>query len=119
MCLSPLVFIIRWPFNLIMVTHASDTVGFPALLNEMLRKTHYTFRPEYATYARGYGVGLVDYVATLHLEARMVVGSETYNFQTRGTSPEMAIQEVAREAMTRLRHEHWELWGRSPSPTSR
>jgi hypothetical protein len=53
---------------------------------------------------------MVDYVATLHLEARMVVGSETYDFQARGTSPEMAIQEVALEAITRLRYEHQELW---------
>jgi hypothetical protein len=95
---------------LIMATHAPETVGFPTLLNEMLRQAHYTFQPEYAVYARGYGVGMVDYVATLHLEARMVVGSETYDFQARGTSPEMAIQEVALEAITRLRYEHRELW---------
>jgi hypothetical protein len=85
---------------LIMATHAPETVGFPVLLNEMLRRAHYTFQPEYAVYARGYGVGMVDYVATLHLEARMVVGSKAYDFQDRGTSPEMAIQEVAQEAIT-------------------
>ncbi|RLN15924.1 hypothetical protein C2845_PM02G17380 [Panicum miliaceum] len=93
-----------------MATRAPETVGFPALLNEILRRTHYTFRPEYAVYAHGHGVGMVDYVATLHLEARMVVGSEAYDFQARGTSPEMAIQEVAREAITRLHYEHRELW---------
>ncbi|KAG2592047.1 hypothetical protein PVAP13_5NG523300 [Panicum virgatum] len=93
-----------------MATRAKDTIGFPAPLNEMLRRAHYTFRPEYAVYARGYGVGMVDYVATLHLEARMVVGSEAYDFQAKGTSLEMAIQEVAREAITRLRYEQQELW---------
>jgi hypothetical protein len=61
-------------------------------------------------YARCYGVGMVEYVATLHLEARMVVGAKTYDFHTWGTSVEMAIQEVARGAITRLRHEHRELW---------
>jgi hypothetical protein len=85
---------------LIVVTRTPETIGFLVLLNEMLRRTHYTFRPEYAVYAHGYGVGRVDYIATFHLEARMVVGSEAYDFQARGTSPEMAIQEVAREAIT-------------------
>jgi hypothetical protein len=75
----------------IMATRAPEMVGFSALLNEMLRRAHCTFQPEYAVYARGYGVGMVDYVETLHLEARMVVGSEAYDFQARGTKPEMPI----------------------------
>jgi hypothetical protein len=49
-------------------------------------------------------------MATLHLEARMVVGVVKYDFRTCGTSVEMVIQEVAREAITHLRHEHRELW---------
>jgi hypothetical protein len=96
--------------KLIMATRAPETIGFPALLNEMLRRAHYTFQPEYGVYAGDYGVGLVDYMASLHLEARMVVGAVTYDFRACGTSVEMAIQEVAREAITRLRHEHRELW---------
>jgi hypothetical protein len=63
-----------------MATRAPETIGFPALLNEMLRRAYCTFQPEYAVYALGHGVGLVDYMATLHLEARMVVGAETYDF---------------------------------------
>jgi hypothetical protein len=39
-------------------------------------------------------------LATLHLEARMVVGAETYDFNAWGTSVEMAIQKVARGAIT-------------------
>jgi hypothetical protein len=66
--------------KLIMATRAPETIGFPALLNEMLRRAYCTFQPEYAVYALGHGVGLVDYMATLHLEARMVVGAETYDF---------------------------------------
>jgi hypothetical protein len=93
-----------------MAARAPETVGFPALLNDMLRRAHYTFRPEYAVHACGYGVGMVEYVATLDLEARMVVGAETYDFNAWGISVEMAIQEVARGAITRLRHEHREHW---------
>jgi hypothetical protein len=96
--------------KLIMATRAPETIGFPAILNEMLRRAHYTFQPDYEVYARGYGVGLVDYMATLHLEARMVVGAVAYDFRACGTSMEMVIQEMAREAITRLRYEHRELW---------
>ena len=53
--------------------------------------------------------GMVDCVTTLQLEARMVVGSEAYDSQARATSPDAAIQEVDREAIARLRHEHREL----------
>jgi hypothetical protein len=96
--------------KLIMVTRAPETTGFPAVLNEMLSRAHYTFQPEYEVYARGYGVGLVDYMATLHLEARMVVGAVKYDFRACGTSMEMVIQEVACKAIARLCHEHRELW---------
>jgi hypothetical protein len=96
--------------KLIMATRAPEITRFPTILNEMLRRAHYTFQPEYEVYARGYGVGLVDYMVTLHLEARMVVGAVKYNFRACGTSVEMVTREVAREAITRLCHEHLELW---------
>jgi hypothetical protein len=96
--------------TLIMATRAPDTIGFPAILNEMLRSSHYFFQPEYEVYARGCGVGLVDYMASLHLEPRWMVGAVRYNFRACGTSVQMVIQEVAREAIARLRHEHRELW---------
>jgi hypothetical protein len=96
--------------TLIMATRAPETIGFPAILNEMLRRSHYFFQPEYEVYARGYGVGLVDYMASVHLEARLVVGDVKYNFRACGTSVQMVIQEVAREAIARLCHEHRELW---------
>jgi hypothetical protein len=85
--------------KLIMATRAPEMPGFPAILNEMLRRSNYLFQPEYEVYARGVGVGLVDYMATLHLEARLVVGAVKYNFRACGTSVEMVIQEVAREAI--------------------
>lgn len=97
-------------FKLIMATRASETIGFPAVLNEMMKKARYDFRPEYTVYACGIGVGLVEFMACLRLEARMVVGAETYDFQAFGTSVEGVIQEVARVAIARLRYEHRELW---------
>ena len=62
--------------------------------------------------------GMVDCVTTLQLEARMVVGSEAYDSQARATSPDAAIQEVDREAITQLHHEHLEL-RRTLTPTFR
>ena len=48
----------------------------------------------------------------------MVIGAEKYDFHARGTSVEMAIQEVAREAIVRLRYEHRELWEALHQPSS-
>ena len=93
-----------------MATRMEETIGFPAILNEMMRCARYAFLPEYAVYARGYGVGLVDYVATLHLGPRMVIGPPPPDFEAWGTSMEMAIQGVAQSAIVVLRHEHPELW---------
>ena len=93
-----------------MATRMEETIGFPVILNEMMRRARYAFRPEYAVYAQGYGVGLVDYVATLHLGPRMVIGPPPPDFEAWGTSMEMAIQGVAQSAIVVLRHEHPELW---------
>jgi hypothetical protein len=41
--------------RLIMATRAPETPGFSAILNEMLRRSHYLFQPEYEVYARGFG----------------------------------------------------------------
>ncbi|CAL4977154.1 unnamed protein product [Urochloa decumbens] len=95
--------------NYTLATHALDTVGFPALLNETLVKVNYTFKPKYVVYARGYGMGMVEYVARIYLE-RMEMGFEPFRFEAVGTSPEMAIQEVAHGALAQLRYELRELW---------
>ena len=71
--------------SLIMPTRAVDTIGFPVILREMMRHARYAFWPEYAVYAEGYGVGLVNYVATLQLGARMEIGAASYEFQAWGT----------------------------------
>ena len=58
------------------------------------------------------------HMVVLHREARMVVRSKAYNFQARGTSPDIAIQEVDRQAITQLHQEHREL-RRTLTPTFR
>ena len=68
-----------------MATCATETIGFPTILNEMIRSALYAYQPEYAVYARGYGEGMVDYMATLHLGARMEIGAASYEFQAWGT----------------------------------
>lgn len=45
------------------------------------------------------------HTTTVHIIARMVTGSVPYNFQARGTSIGMAVQEVAYVAMSHLCHE--------------
>ena len=97
-------------WTLIMATRAESVVGFPALLNEAMRGSHYELRPEYAVYAMGIGVGLAEFEATLLIHARGVEGVTSFEFGVRGSSVEMAIQEVARVALFRLRYEHAELW---------
>ncbi|CAO2171635.1 unnamed protein product [Urochloa humidicola] len=97
--------------NLVMVTRATDVEGFPSLLNEMLWRGNFSYRPEYSVYARGRGPGLVDYSATLFIPQRLVEGEHhSYNLVAHGTSTGMAIQEVAYKAMALLRQEIPELW---------
>ncbi|CAL4913301.1 unnamed protein product [Urochloa decumbens] len=97
--------------NLVMVTRARDVEGFPSLLNEMLWRGNFSYRPEYSVYARGRGPGLVDYFAAMFIPQRLVEGEHhSYNLVAHGTSIGMAIQEVAYKAMSLLRQEIPELW---------
>lgn len=97
-------------WTLIMATRTENVIGFPALLNEAMRRSRYELRPEYAVYTMGIGVGLAEYKATLLIHARGVVGATSFEFGVGGTSTEMVIQEVARVALIRLHYEHQELW---------
>lgn len=67
-------------------------------------------RLEYAVYAMGIGLGLAEYRATLHINARSVVGAFPFEFEVVRSSLEITIQEVAHEALTHLRFEHQDLW---------
>ncbi|KAJ1255607.1 hypothetical protein BS78_K182400 [Paspalum vaginatum] len=96
--------------RLVMATCAEGVEGFPFILDEMLWRGNFSFRPEYAVYARGHGPGLVDYVATLFVPKRLVEGvSEPHQYVAVGTSVEMSIQTVAYKAIGVLRSEVMEL----------
>ncbi|CAO2208236.1 unnamed protein product [Urochloa humidicola] len=94
----------------IMATRASEIVGFPALLNEALKTARFIHKPEYKVFARGYAIGLDEYMARLHLGEREGERGKTYVFEAMGTSAEMAVHEVARGALAYLRYELRELW---------
>lgn len=50
-----------------------------------------------------------EYLALINIIARHVTGSIPYGFQARGTSEATALQEVARVALSHLRHDLTEL----------
>ncbi|KAJ1265007.1 hypothetical protein BS78_08G044700 [Paspalum vaginatum] len=96
--------------RLVMATHVDGVEGFPSILDEMLWRGNFSYRPEYAVYAKGHGPGLVDYVATLFVPKRLVEGvTEPHRFVAVGTSVEMAIQAVAYKAIGILGSEVMEL----------
>ncbi|CAN6371547.1 unnamed protein product [Urochloa humidicola] len=95
----------------VMATRAPETVGFPALLDGAVRMAHFYLKPEYEMFARGYAVGLDEYMARLHLGEREGEEGKVYVFEAFGTSAEMAVHEVARVALMYLRYEVQELWG--------
>ncbi|CAO2198331.1 unnamed protein product [Urochloa humidicola] len=95
----------------IMATRAPETVGFPALLDGAVRMARFYLKPEYEVFARGYAVGLDEYMARLHLGEREGEEGKVYVFEAFGTSAEMAVHEVARVALMYLRYEVQELWG--------
>ncbi|CAN6229582.1 unnamed protein product [Urochloa humidicola] len=95
----------------IMATRAPEAVGFPAILDEAVRRARFLLKPEYEVFARGYAVGLDEYMARLHLGEMEGGEGKVYVYEAIGTSPEMAIHEVARVALMYLRYEIEELWG--------
>lgn len=56
---------------LVMATHGKNIEGFPALLNEVMSRANYSFRPEYAVYANGVRHGMVDYMAKVHIPSHL------------------------------------------------
>ncbi|KAL6859023.1 hypothetical protein ACP4OV_018025 [Aristida adscensionis] len=86
---------------------ASDGVeveGYPSLLRAMMWRANFSFEPRYSFYARGTGLGLVDYRANLSIAPRFMPGSQELQFVEWGSSVEMAMQKVAYAAMVYLRH---------------
>ena len=59
---------------------AEEAEGFPPLLAEMLWRGNFSRRPKYSVFARGLGLGMVDYVATVFIPRRFVEGvTEAHN----------------------------------------
>ncbi|CAN6237888.1 unnamed protein product [Urochloa humidicola] len=102
----------------VMATRASEIVGFPALLNELLKTACFIHKPEYEVFARGYAIGLDEYMARLHLGERVGERGKTYVFEAMGTSAEMAVHEVARGALAYLRTSSGNF-GKRRTPSSR
>ncbi|KAJ1256996.1 hypothetical protein BS78_K236900 [Paspalum vaginatum] len=93
-----------------MATRAEGVEGFPSILDEMLWRGNFSYRPEYAVYATGRGPGLVDYVATLFVPKCLVEGViEPHHFVAVGTSVDMAIRAMAYKAIGVLWSEVVEL----------
>ena len=46
---------------LVMATRWEDIEGFLALLNEVMWRANYSYRPEYAVYALGVDHGMINY----------------------------------------------------------
>ena len=47
--------------RLVMDTRGENIEGFLALLNEVMWRGNYSYRPEYAVYALGVGRGMINY----------------------------------------------------------
>ena len=97
------------PQYLVRETQAEDVDGYPALLRDMMWRANFTYQPTYFIYRRDRGPGMEEYRAVIHITARLVTGSIPYRLQAHGTSAAMALQEVARMAMSRLRYHLTEL----------
>ena len=97
------------PQYLVRETHAEDVDGYPALLRDMMWRANFTYQPTYSIYRRDRGPGMEEYMAVIDIIARRVTGSIPYRFQEYSTSEAMALQEVARAAMSRLCYDLTEL----------
>ena len=53
--------------KLVMAYHGANIEGFPALLEEVMWRGNFSYRLEYAVYAKGYRHGMVDYMANVRL----------------------------------------------------
>ncbi|KAL6897961.1 hypothetical protein ACP4OV_006920 [Aristida adscensionis] len=86
---------------------ASDGVeveGYPSLLRAMMWRANFSHEPRYSFYARGYGLGMVEYRANLNMAPRLMPGSQELEFIEYGSSVEMAMQKVAYAVMVYFRH---------------
>jgi hypothetical protein len=87
---------------LVMATHGVDIEGFLALLNEVMWRANYTYRPKYVVYGIGVRHGMVDYMAKVHVLSRLCDPGEEVERDAwgKGTSINMAIQVVGKSSIS-------------------
>ena len=91
--------------HLVMATHGENIEGFLALLNEVMWRANYSYRPEYAVYALGVGHGVIDYTCKIRILSLLCdLGEELDRVAWgKGTSIDMAVQVAAYHAIAMLR----------------
>ena len=91
--------------HLVMATGGENIKGFLALLNEVMWRANYSYRPEYAVYALGVGHGVIDYTCKIRILSLLCdLGEELDRVAWgKGTSIDMAVQVAAYHAIAMLR----------------
>ena len=91
--------------SLVMATHGENIEGFLALLNKVIRRANYSYRPKYVVYALGVGHGMTDYTCKVRIPSVLCDPGEESNCLAwgKGTSINMAIQATAYHAIAMLR----------------
>ena len=89
----------------VIMTRAEGTKGFPAMLQELMWHANFSYAPEYFVYTTKIGPNLVECYAKVLLHPRLMEGAleRSHTFYGMGTSPEVAIQVCAYNALTCLR----------------
>jgi len=97
----------RIPF---VMTRAKGTEVFLAMLQELMWRAN-LYAPEYFVYTTKIGPNLVECYAKVLLHPRLMEGAleRSHTFYGMGTSPEVAIQVCAYNALTCLRRRYSEL----------
>ena len=91
--------------RLVMATQGENIEGFPSLLNEVMWRANYSYRPEYVVYALGFGHGMINYTCKVRIPSHLCDPGQEFNrlAWVKGTSIDMAIQVAAYHAITMLR----------------
>ena len=91
--------------HLVMATRGENIEGFLALLNEVMWRANYSYRPEYAVYALGVGHGMINYTCKVRIPSHLYDPGWEFDRLVwgKGTSIDMTIQVAAYHAIAMLR----------------
>ena len=62
--------------HLVMATHGENIEGFLTLLNEVMWRANYSYRPKYAVYALGVGHRVIDYTYKVRIPSHLCYWGE-------------------------------------------